>query len=170
MADTGSLRHARSANSAFVRDITQWAFQEKGVLRVVSATHHRDGETEERSVYRIKDDVVRPSFSRAIISELTDLAFQTYTIALQEHVSKGNSSTWVPASHLSDVQLEFTMLDPHIRADLEPVNRAGQVPGASEYAASFRVPDRHGVFKFLVDYKRPGWVIRVFFFFSMHCR
>lgn len=49
------------------------------------------------------------------------------------------------------MQLEFTMLDPHIRTALLPV--AGS-PG--EYSVTFRAPDRHGVFKFVVDYKRKG--------------
>ena len=45
------------------------------------------------------------------------------------------------------------MLDPHIRTSLPPI--AGE-PG--KYSVSFRVPDRHGVFKFAVDYKRKGYV------------
>jgi oligosaccharyltransferase complex subunit beta len=44
------------------------------------------------------------------------------------------------------------MLDPHVRTALRPVS--GQ-PGL--YRASFRVPDRHGVFKFILDYRRRGW-------------
>ena len=48
------------------------------------------------------------------------------------------------------------MLDPHIRTALNPV------PGSpGTYSAQFRVPDRHGVFKFIVDYRRKGCV---FFF------
>lgn len=56
---------------------------------------------------------------------------------------------------LDDLQLDFTMLDPHIRVDLAPV--AGSTVG-QKYSADFKLPDRHGVFKFLVDYKRPGCV------------
>ncbi len=52
------------------------------------------------------------------------------------------------------MQLEFTMLDPHIRTSLPPVE---EEPGM--YSATFRVPDRHGVFKFDVDYKRKGCVL-----------
>lgn len=49
------------------------------------------------------------------------------------------------------MQLEFTMLDPFIRTTLPPV------PGkAGEYSTTFRAPDRHGVFKFIIDYKRKG--------------
>jgi oligosaccharyltransferase complex subunit beta len=44
------------------------------------------------------------------------------------------------------------MLDPHIRTALLPVS--GNV---GLYRTSFRVPDRHGVFKFVLDYRRRGW-------------
>lgn len=45
------------------------------------------------------------------------------------------------------------MLDPHIRTALPPV------PGKpGEYSVTFRAPDRHGVFKFVIDYKRKGYV------------
>jgi hypothetical protein len=46
------------------------------------------------------------------------------------------------------------MLDPHIRAALPPVSGS---PG--KYSVTFRVPDRHGVFKFIIDYKRKGCVL-----------
>lgn len=71
------------------------------------------------------------------------------------HISKYDpkTSTWVPYSGLKDLQLEFTMLDPHIRTALPPV------PGhAGKYSVTFRAPDRHGVFKFVIDYKRRGYV------------
>lgn len=51
------------------------------------------------------------------------------------------------------MQLEFTMLDPHVRTALKPL------PGKpGKYSVTFRVPDRHGVFKFVVDYRRKGYV------------
>ena len=59
---------------------------------------------------------------------------------------------WTPYSGLHDLQLEFTMLDPHVRTALLPVN---EEPGL--YRVAFRVPDRHGVFKFVLDYRRRGW-------------
>lgn len=42
------------------------------------------------------------------------------------------------------------MLDPYITVPLEAV-------APSRYAATFDVPDRHGVFTFVVDWKRHGW-------------
>lgn len=47
-----------TGNRAFVDDLTKWIFQETGVVRVVSTTHHREGETEPRDQYRKKDNVV----------------------------------------------------------------------------------------------------------------
>jgi hypothetical protein len=62
-------------------------------------------------------------------------------------------SAWEPYSDIEDLQLEFTMLDPHIRTALPPVPDS---PG--EYSVTFRAPDRHGVFKFVINYKRRGCV------------
>ena len=53
---------------------------------------------------------------------------------------------------MSDMQVEFTMLDPHIRTALLPVSGK---PGL--YSATFRIPDRHAVFKFVLDHRRRGW-------------
>jgi len=44
------------------------------------------------------------------------------------------------------------MLDPHIRIALRPASGS---PGL--YRTSFRIPDRHGVFKFVLDHRRRGW-------------
>lgn len=43
------------------------------------------------------------------------------------------------------------MLDPHIRTALLPVH--GE-PG--KYEVQFRAPDRHGVFKFVIGWRRQG--------------
>ena len=44
------------------------------------------------------------------------------------------------------------MLDPHVRTALLPV---ASEPG--KYEVQFRAPDRHGVFKFVVGWRRQGW-------------
>ena len=60
-------------------------------------------------------------------------------------------STWVPHSGLQDLQLEFTMLDPHVRTALRPSPES-----AGKYSVTFRAPDRHGVFKFVINHRRKG--------------
>ena len=77
---------------------------------------------------------------------------QTFTAYISQYDPE--LDLWEPYSGIKDMQLEFTMLDPHIRTSLSPV--AGE-PG--KYSVTFRIPDRHGVFKFVVDYKRKGCVI-----------
>lgn len=63
------------------------------------------------------------------------------------------------------------MLDPHLRLPLKPITpvpstnpestglTSTQSKVSTTYSATFRLPDRHGVFSFLVDFRRPrlGW-------------
>ncbi|KAH8991572.1 Dolichyl-diphosphooligosaccharide-protein glycosyltransferase [Lactarius akahatsu] len=120
----------KSGNAQFARDVAAWTFHEKLVLRIDSTTHHLVNETEPREHYTINEN-----------------------IAFEAHISRYDpESGWAPYSGLHDLQVDFTMLDPHIRTALLPVS---DEPGL--YRASFRLPDRHGVFKFVLDYRRRGW-------------
>jgi oligosaccharyltransferase complex subunit beta len=47
------------------------------------------------------------------------------------------------------------MLDPHVRTALVK-DPAASTEHATTYKAQFKAPDRHGVFKFVVEYWRPG--------------
>ena len=47
-----------TGNAGFAEDFSKWVFQETGVVKVISSTHHRKGEREPRELYRIKDDLV----------------------------------------------------------------------------------------------------------------
>ncbi|KAJ7115820.1 oligosaccharyl transferase beta subunit [Mycena epipterygia] len=121
----------KSGNAKFARDIAAWTFQESLVLRIDSTTHHLVNTTTPLEQYTTNDNIV-------------------YTA----HISRFNpkTSTWEPYSGITDMQLEFTMLDPHIRTALPAV------PGSpGKYSVTFRAPDRHGVFKFIINYKRKGW-------------
>ncbi|KAG6884512.1 hypothetical protein C0993_010435 [Termitomyces sp. T159_Od127] len=119
-----------SGNVAFARDVVAWTFQETNILRIESTTHHRVNGTEPLEQYTTNDELV-------------------YTAYISKFDPK--TSTWAPYSDIQDLQLEFTMLDPHIRTALLPVSGS---PG--KYSATFRAPDRHGVFKFVINYKRRG--------------
>ena len=52
----------KTGNAEFAQDFSKWIFQETGVVKVVSTTHHRKGESEPKEIYRIKDDLVSPKF------------------------------------------------------------------------------------------------------------
>ncbi|OAX35296.1 Dolichyl-diphosphooligosaccharide-protein glycosyltransferase [Rhizopogon vinicolor AM-OR11-026] len=120
-----------SGNSQFARDIATWVFQETLTLRIDSVEHHRVNQTEAPEMYTTNDEIV-------------------YTAHISSYDSR--TSTWKPYSGIGDLQLEFTMLDPHIRTSLPPV------PGSpGTYQVQFRAPDRHGVFKFILNWKRKGY-------------
>lgn len=122
-----------SGNGQFVQDIAKWTFKESNVLRIDQTAHKHasSNSTEPPSQYTVKD-----------------------MIEYSAEISKWNSESgeWVPYSGVDDLQLEFTMLDPFVRTSLPP---NPEQPG--KYSLVFRAPDRHGVFKFVVDYKRRGW-------------
>lgn len=120
----------KSGNAQFARDVAAWTFQESLVLRIDKVEHHLVNATGPSELYTTNDELV----------------FNAY-------ISKFNSkqNKWEPYSGINDLQLEFTMLDPHIRTALPAVRG---VPG--KYSVAFRAPDRHGVFKFVIDYKRKG--------------
>ncbi|KAK0442910.1 oligosaccharyl transferase beta subunit [Armillaria borealis] len=120
----------KSGNTQFARDVAAWTFQESLVLRIEDADHHIANTTISKEQYTINDPIV-------------------YSAAISRFNPKEDA--WEPYSDIKDMQLEFTMLDPHIRTALPPV--AGK-PGI--YSTQFRAPDRHGVFKFVIDYKRKG--------------
>ncbi|KAJ6621330.1 oligosaccharyl transferase beta subunit [Mycena sp. CBHHK59/15] len=121
----------KSGNAKFARDVAAWTFQESLVLRIDSTTHHLVNTTTPLDQYTINDKIV-------------------YTAHISRFDPK--TATWEPYSGITDMQLEFTMLDPHIRTPLRAV------PGSpGKYSVVFRAPDRHGVFKFVINYKRKGW-------------
>lgn len=144
-----------TGNAGFAADYTKWLFQETGLLKVVSTYHHRDSETESRDAYTKKDPVVSVIVPGYCAFKLT---LQTYTITLAQYNASPSGGSWGPVS-LPDLQLDFTMLDPHIRTALQEVSSSAS---GTTYTASFRAPDRHGVFKFVVEYWRPGYVIIIF--------
>ncbi|ODO07875.1 hypothetical protein I350_03456 [Cryptococcus amylolentus CBS 6273] len=126
-----------TGNAAFATDFTKWVFQETGVVKIVSSTHYREGESEPRTFYTKKDDI-------------------TYSLTLAQHVTLPDRTTaWGPFI-ADDIQMDFTMLDPFIRtAMVEDKNTTSAE--STTYQARFIAPDRHGVFKFVVEYWRPGW-------------
>lgn len=50
--------YGKSGNEDFISQLSQWTFQEKGVLKVVGHSHHKQNDTEQLDWYRVKDDIV----------------------------------------------------------------------------------------------------------------
>ena len=57
-SSVADYHRVETGNAGFAEDFSKWVFQETGVVKVISSTHHREGETEPRELYRIKDDLV----------------------------------------------------------------------------------------------------------------
>ena len=120
-------------NAQFVKDVTAWVFQEKNVLRVDETSH---------KLASANASSILPDWYT-----VNDMVEYTARISEWDPVE----GAWKPCSTLTDIQLDFTMLDPHVRTALPPSN----TPGI--YIKTFRAPDRHGVFKFVLDYRRQGY-------------
>lgn len=121
-----------AGNKNFARDLTQWVFQEKSVLRSADLKHSLANEsllTTSPSMYRVKNEV-------------------QFSISLQQY----SGDTWKPYV-ANDVQLELIMLDPYIRTTLDVLEMR---PDSATYFTAFMLPDHYGVFHFKVNYKRNG--------------
>ncbi|KAF4455601.1 oligosaccharyl transferase complex subunit OST4 [Fusarium austroafricanum] len=120
------------ANKDFIKNLAGWTFKELGVLRVNKIEHHLKGDNETNpELYRIKNDV-------------------TYSISISEYAW----NDWIPfklpeGDHL---QLEFSMLSPFHRLPLKPIHVGEH---ETVYGTEFVLPDQHGIFNFMVNYKRP---------------
>eukprot|EP00386_Alphamonas_edax_P000854 GDKI01002615.1.p1 GENE.GDKI01002615.1~~GDKI01002615.1.p1 ORF type:complete len:466 (-),score=177.24 GDKI01002615.1:347-1744(-) len=113
----------------FASEIAAWAFKRRGVLRATNVRHRKVGESAAPYMYRIKDEL-------------------TFEVDIEEF----KYGKWVPYER-SDVQLEFTMLDPYVRRFLTPPTKEG----SSTFSTTFKTPDQYGIFKFVIDYRRLGY-------------
>lgn len=151
-------------NERIALDLLTWTFGGKNALRIDYIEFYKTDKNTFNSkllkdTFKVKDEVV-------------------YNIAISEF----KNGEWVPY-HADDVQLEFKMLDPYYRLTLEQVSQnhpslSFNVAGLSEvtpnntfykndltgeketsqfYLAKFVLPDQHGMFKYLVEYKKPGF-------------
>ncbi|KAJ2750102.1 oligosaccharyl transferase glycoprotein complex, beta subunit, partial [Coemansia nantahalensis] len=124
------MKKKRSSNRQFARDIAQWTFQEKAVLRETAHRHHLAATGAQPEHYRVSNDIV-------------------YEIDLSVY----SDDAWRPYN-ADDVQFEAIMLDPYIRATLNLTAASGS---AATYRGAIRLPDRYGTFTFRVNYRRTGF-------------
>lgn len=85
-----SFKHAKSGNEQFVTELSKWIFHERGHLKAVNVKHHKVGEVNEPSMYRIKDDL-------------------HYSVEVYEW----SGSSWEPYM-ADDLQVQFYMMSPYV--------------------------------------------------------
>ncbi|KAI9664297.1 MAG: oligosaccharyl transferase glycoprotein complex, beta subunit [Trizodia sp. TS-e1964] len=134
-----------TANRAFAKELTAWTFKEIGVVRVGRIEHYPsaqpgsrggndstlDSDSPNQKIYRVKSDV-------------------TYAITLSEYSYTHLIPFTLPET--DSLQLEFSMLSPFYRLTLQ---HSVTTANASTFTTAFTLPDQHGIFNFLVNYKRP---------------
>lgn len=143
-----------NGNREFSKLLAKWVFNDAGVLRFREIHHSQfDGTppdvilhekerpdlpqtlypdpeiTRNSLVYRIKDEIV-------------------YSMIVEEYTD----GEWKPFC-VDDMQLEFVMLDPHVRKTMT-CN-----PLTGKFVAQFTAPDNYGIFKFRVLYRRLGYSV-----------
>lgn len=129
VAEPGSSPSA-SGNDMFFSSVVQWTFQLRGALRYTDISITLEDGTVP-AVYTINDRI-------------------TYSFSVMQWVD----SAWVPYQ-AKDVQMEFVMLDPYLRAFMTPSTNG-------TFSHTFQAPDVYGVFTFNVDYRRLGYSNIVF--------
>ncbi|KAL8792535.1 MAG: hypothetical protein Q9195_004905 [Heterodermia aff. obscurata] len=138
-------KQRNTVNKEFAKQISAWTFMEAGVLKVGKVEHHLSSINPNASgndsvsqlgylnpkIYRVKNDV-------------------TFNIELSEY----SDDKLLPVAILpSDaLQLEFSMLSPFHRLNLQPVSHTSN---STVFSTTFKTPDQHGIFAFKVNYKRP---------------
>ncbi|XP_065875198.1 dolichyl-diphosphooligosaccharide--protein glycosyltransferase 48 kDa subunit [Euphorbia lathyris] len=85
-----STKYDKSGNQQFVTELSKWIFHERGHLKAVNLRHQKVGETDEPSMYRIKDD-----------------------LEFYVEIFEWSGKSWEPYV-ANDVQVQFYMMSPYV--------------------------------------------------------
>lgn len=85
-----TTKYEKCGNEQFFTELSKWVFHERGHLKAVNVRHHKVGETDEPSMYRIKDDLV-------------------YYVEVYEW----SGTSWEPYV-ADDLQIQFYMMSPYV--------------------------------------------------------
>ena len=119
----------QTRNEAFALALAEWVLHDRGVLKLEYVKHNFAGAPEasaQPTSYRVNDHV---EVSARVVEKV--------------------NGKW-EGFRADDVLVELTMMaDPYVR-------QAFEHDGKGNFKTSFELPDRFGVFKFVVKYDRPG--------------
>lgn len=139
---SGSALSDSNFNKDFVNDIIQWTFQLKSLIKVSYFNHKRIDE---------KNGIDLPFVDIDDYYKIKDMSY--FEIGLSQFDSI--TQNWIPyvLDEDDNLQLEFIMLDPYYRLNLQ-FTETTQTDAV--YSTIFQLPDQHGMFTFSVEYNRPG--------------
>ncbi|UZJ54162.1 hypothetical protein CBS101457_003482 [Exobasidium rhododendri] len=155
-----------TSNLQVLTDLVYWLTQSHGVLRVEATSHERvklhEGDT--RETYEEWQIEESDGVSKHVQQMYRIMDTVTFHLDLSQHTPLG----WTPAPTDLDLQVSLVMLDPYITTNLTAAlpqsitsmalnTSTASTPIFTRYSSTFRLPDKHGVYTFLVDWKRHGW-------------
>ncbi|CAH0521711.1 unnamed protein product [Peronospora belbahrii] len=138
------------ANAELADAVSKWGFQESGMLRMTNVKHHREDGSQPAKmlsdVNRGDQPITLYPDAEVARDSLVYRVKDNLTYSLDLHELKDGK--WGPYK-ADDVQLEFVMLDPHVRTTLIHDNDG-------HFSVTFQAPDVYGIFLFRVMYRRLG--------------
>lgn len=87
-------KHEKSGNEQFLTELSKWVFHERGHLKAMNVRHHKAGESDEPTIYRVNDDL-------------------EYSVEIYEW----SGASWEPYV-ADDVQVQFYMMSPYVLKNL----------------------------------------------------
>ncbi|XP_050263032.1 dolichyl-diphosphooligosaccharide--protein glycosyltransferase 48 kDa subunit [Quercus robur] len=87
-------KHEKSGNEQFLTELSKWVFHERGHLKAMNVRHHKAGEADEPTIYRVNDDL-------------------EYSVEIYEW----SGASWEPYV-ADDVQVQFYMMSPYVLKNL----------------------------------------------------
>ena len=155
----GATAATPTANAAFAVASLAWAFNEAGSL-VASPLRHSLADPARAKAHGTPSAATRVGDAPYRVSDPLTVA-----VGVAERTPGGGLRPYAP---VDDVQVEYTMMDPHVRTFLNPVVapsntttpalvRSTPDPRYATLAATFTAPDVYGIFKLAVHHARPGW-------------
>lgn len=121
-------------NQELIENLINWNFNAKSVIKSIMSRHYHAGNelSYEDLNYKVNDLI-------------------NYEIDIIEW----DGSKWGPFI-AEDIQFELRQVDPYYRINLTLVSNNGNGTVAKYTTNNFKLPNRHGMFKFITEYARNG--------------
>jgi oligosaccharyltransferase complex subunit beta len=119
-----------TSNYKFCKELVDWVFKESGNVQIQNIEHRKPGQEKFPDVYKINEETA-------------------YSFDFLEWDKE--SGAW-KAYDDNSIQMEFVMLYPYVRENMQHIG------GNSTYFTKFSIPNKIGVFKYKVGFRRIGYM------------
>jgi oligosaccharyltransferase complex subunit beta len=113
-------------NGKFMNSALSWCLGNSHLVRLTEFAHHKVGESAPPRMYKERDNLV-----------------------VKFRLEKNFEKKWIPFP-VSDLQIEYVMLDPYVRQHMR------FDPATGLHTTNITAPDKNGIFKFRIKYHRMG--------------